>query len=66
MVPRPRPIEGLAVVVGTGAAIAAQGSLSSSAPLLFTFKGFAEGAGAAIAAQGSSSSTVLFALELDG
>lgn len=66
--PLPRPIEGLAlVVVGTGAAIAAHGSLSSSAPPFFTFKGFAEGAGAAMAPHGSSSSpTVLLDLVLDG
>lgn len=65
--PRPRAAEGLTLEVGTGAAIAAHGSLSSSAPPFFTFKGFAEGAGADMAPHGSSSSsTVLLDLVLDG
>lgn len=64
--PRPRPTEGLALVVGTGAAIAAHGSLSSSDPPFFTFKGFAECAGADMAPHGSSSSAVLLDLVLDG
>lgn len=66
--PRPRPIEDLALEVGTGAAIAAHGSLASNDPPFFTFRDdFAEGAGADMAPHGSSSSsTVLLDLVLDG
>ena len=67
MDPRPRPADkGLALVVGGGAAIAAQGSsLSSEAELACALKGFATifGAGAAIEPHNSSAS--LLTCEVD-
>lgn len=59
MLPLPLPADnGLARVVGAGAAMAAQGSSSSTVPLAFTFNGFETvlGAGAAMEPQRSSSS----------
>ena len=59
-VPRPRPADnGLALVVGGGAKIAAQGSSSSAAEAALTFKGFNAlfGAGAAMEPHKSSSSS---------
>lgn len=60
MAPRPLPDDkGLALVVGAGAAMAAQGS-SSSVTADFKFKGFdVFGAGAAMAPHKSSSSSLL-------
>jgi hypothetical protein len=60
LAPRPLPADkGLALVVGAGAAMAAQGS-SSSVAVDFKFKGFdVFGAGAAMAPHKSSSSSLL-------
>lgn len=60
LAPRPLPAaNGLALVVGGGAAMAAQGSSSSSVDAAFTFKGFDVdlGAGAAMEPHKSSSSS---------
>lgn len=72
LAPLPLPAaKGLALVVGGGAAIAAQGSSSSTVAADFTFKGFDDvlGAGAAMEPHKSSSSsfsalTVLFGRKL--
>lgn len=58
LAPRPLPADkGIALVVGAGAAIAAQGSSSSTVALAFKFKGFDDvfGAGAAMEPHKSSS-----------
>ena len=66
LVPLPLPADkGFALVVGGGAAIAAQGSSSSTAPAVLTFNGFDAdfGGGAAIEPHKSSSSSfVTFAV----
>lgn len=61
MLPLPLPADnGLARVVGAGAAMAAQGSSSSTVTLDFTFNGFEPvfGAGAAMEPHRSSSSSL--------
>ena len=62
MAPLPLPADkGLALLVGGGAAMAAQGSSSSTAPAVFTLSGFDAvfGAGAAMDPHKSSSSSLL-------
>lgn len=61
MAPLPRPADkGLALVVGGGAAMAAHGSSSSTAPALFMLRGLDDvfGAGAAMDPHKSSSSSL--------